>query len=124
MDADRHPSSPHTSTPADAQRTVGQRIRRRRQALGWSQQALASRAQLHRTYVTSVESGARNLSLLNMLRLAFELGLDPGELVEGIQLPSSVLRGCGARNNHESAAEPEPEPASARRSGVTSRLLP
>lgn len=54
---------------------------------------LASRAQVHRTYVTSVESGARNLSLLNMLRLAYELGMDPGDLVEGIHLPCSVLRG-------------------------------
>ena len=81
-----------TATAAAVQRLVGARIRERRIELGWSQEMLACRAHLHRTYVSSVESGSRNISLLNLLRLAFELGLDPGDLVEGIRLPSSVLR--------------------------------
>ena len=81
-----------TATAAVAQRVVGARIRERRVELGWSQEMLACRAHLHRTYVSSVESGGRNISLLNLLRIAFELGIDAGALVGGIQLPNSVLR--------------------------------
>src|SRR5687767_6565468 len=82
------------ASAAAAQRLVGARIRERRVSLGWSQEMLACRAHLHRTYVSSVESGGRNISLLNLLRIAYELGIDAAVLVEGIELPSSVLRGA------------------------------
>lgn len=56
-------------------------VRRLRVAAGLSQEALAERADLHRTYVSSVERAERNVSLENIFRLAKALGVDPRELL-------------------------------------------
>lgn len=56
-------------------------VRRLRIAAGLSQEALAERADLHRTYVSSVERAERNVSLENIFRLAEALGVDPRELL-------------------------------------------
>jgi transcriptional regulator with XRE-family HTH domain len=64
----------------------GARVRDRRTALGLSQESLAERCDLHRTYVGSLERGERNVALLNILRLARGLELDAGELVKGLTL--------------------------------------
>lgn len=62
----------------------GQRVRQRRGELGISQMDLAERARLHFTYVSSVERGERNISLMNIVRLGQALQMDPGRLVEGL----------------------------------------
>ena len=64
----------------------GTRIRDRRTELGLSQESLAERCELHRTYVGSLERGERNVALLNILRLAKGLEADPGELLKGLSL--------------------------------------
>lgn len=46
-----------------------------------SQEELASRAGLHRTYVSSVERGERNISLVNIERLALALGMKIQEIM-------------------------------------------
>ena len=51
----------------------GDRLRTVRLETGWSQEELADRAGLHRTYVGSVERGERNLALLNLYALATAL---------------------------------------------------
>lgn len=48
----------------------GRRVKEIRQSRGISQEELALRAQLHRTYISSIELGKRNVSLLNIERLA------------------------------------------------------
>lgn len=56
-------------------------VRRLRVAAGLSQEALADRAELHRTYISSIERAERNVSLENVFRLAAALGVDPRELL-------------------------------------------
>lgn len=63
----------------------GRRVRSRRDALEWTQERLADTVGLHWTYLGSVERGERNVSLRNIVRLANGLGVDPGELVAGIE---------------------------------------
>lgn len=57
------------------QSRFGVAVKTRRKDLGYSQEELAERAGLHRTYVADVERGARNLSLLSIEKLALALEL-------------------------------------------------
>lgn len=50
-----------------------------------SQEKLAELADLHRNYVGGVERGGRNISLVNIVRLAHGLGVKPNKLVEGLR---------------------------------------
>ncbi len=65
----------------DPKRLFAANLRRLRLAIGFSQEALADRAELHRTYISSVERGERNVSLENIFRIAKALGVDPRELL-------------------------------------------
>ncbi len=58
-------------------------LRSLRQARGISQERLAELAGLHRTYVSSVERGARNISIDNIARLAKALDVSPDKLLGG-----------------------------------------
>jgi transcriptional regulator with XRE-family HTH domain len=58
----------------------GARVRQLRSERGWSQEELADRAKLHRTYIGSVERGEQNISLVNIERLATTLGVSLAEL--------------------------------------------
>jgi transcriptional regulator with XRE-family HTH domain len=60
---------------------VGRRIRELREQRGISQEVLAERASLHRTYIGGVERGLRNPSLKSLQRIANGLGVDIAELV-------------------------------------------
>jgi len=57
-------------------RSFAANLRREREALGLSQQALANLAGRHRTYVGSVERAERNVSIDNVERLAKALDVD------------------------------------------------
>lgn len=58
----------------------GAAMRKRRRELGLSQEELAEHSGLHRTYISDVERGARNVSLDNIDRIAHSLGLSVSEL--------------------------------------------
>ena len=79
---------PAPISPAAAE--LGARVRARRQALGFSQEALAREIGVHWTFLGQVERGQRNLSLHNLLKIAAGLGVDPSELVAGLEPPPSV----------------------------------
>lgn len=59
----------------------GQRLRKVRTRKGLSQEKLAELAGLHRTYVSSVERGERNISLVNIKRLAQAMDVKLRELM-------------------------------------------
>lgn len=59
----------------------GNRIRNLREAEGWSQENLAERSGLHRTYISGVERGVRNPTLEIIGKLAKAFGVSPSELL-------------------------------------------
>lgn len=63
------------------QRAFGTAVKRHRKKLGLSQETLADRAHLHRTYLGSVERGERNVSLKNIVLIASALRISPSELL-------------------------------------------
>lgn len=59
----------------------GRAVREQRDEVGISQEELAHRSGMHRTYIGGVERGERNLSYTNLLRLARALGVRPSQLL-------------------------------------------
>lgn len=66
--------------PAAVKRSLALRVRELRRAKGWSQEALAEGADMHRTYLAGIERSLRNPSLENLVKLANALGLSLAEL--------------------------------------------
>lgn len=58
----------------------GRKMKAIREGLGYSQERLAELARLHRTYIGGVERGERNVSLLNIWRIADALKVSPSVL--------------------------------------------
>jgi len=58
----------------------GRRVRERRTALGLSQEAFADKCGLDRTYISGIERGRRNVSLLNIAAIAKALGSSVSDL--------------------------------------------
>lgn len=65
-----------------ARLVFAKRIKEARVSQGISQEKLAELCNLHRTYVSSVERGERNITVDNMERLAKALGVDLRELLK------------------------------------------
>ncbi len=65
----------------DVNKKLGTRVRQLRTERRWSQEELADRAQLHRTYIGGIERGERNVSLHNIVRIATALGVPPWALL-------------------------------------------
>ena len=66
---------------AEVQSRFGEKLRQIRRDRGVSQEKLAELAGLHRTYVSSIERGERNVSLVNIERLATALGVTMADLM-------------------------------------------
>lgn len=69
-----------------AREALGAAIAERRLALGLSQEELAFRAEMHRSYLGDVECGKRNLSLKNTLKICVALKLTAAELFDRARL--------------------------------------
>ncbi len=63
---------------------VGQHVRQAREKLGISQEELALRANVDRTYIGGVERGERNLGILNLLKIAKALDTSASEILKGV----------------------------------------
>ncbi len=63
----------------DIKQAVGKRVKELRNKIGISQEELADTAQLDRTYITSVECGKRNISIVNIEKLANALNVSLAE---------------------------------------------
>jgi transcriptional regulator with XRE-family HTH domain len=64
----------------DVRERFGFAVRLRREGLGLTQEDLADRAGIHRTYLSDVERGTRNVSLINIERIAAALAMSTAEL--------------------------------------------
>ena len=65
----------------NARRLVAENLRMIRTRVGLSQEGLADRARVHRTYVGAIERAQRNISIDLICRLAWALGVHPRELL-------------------------------------------
>jgi transcriptional regulator with XRE-family HTH domain len=72
---------------ADIRERFGFALKTRREELGLTQEELAERASIHRTYLSDAERGSRNVCLLNIERLAAALSLPLSELFRRIEQP-------------------------------------
>lgn len=62
----------------------GSKVRDLRIAQGMSQETLAQKSGLHRTYIGGIERGERNISLINIEKIAKALELSLVDIVEGL----------------------------------------
>ena len=70
------------------QKRFGERVREIRKRRGLSQEALALACELDRTYVGGVERGERNISLINIYKIATALEVKAKILFEDSESPS------------------------------------
>jgi len=68
----------------DIRQRLGQRIRELRNATGMSQEAFAHHCGLDRTYISGVERGKRNVSVIALERIAKGLGVLLSEMFKGV----------------------------------------
>jgi transcriptional regulator with XRE-family HTH domain len=66
----------------DIRARFGFAVKDRREALGLTQEEFAERAGIHRTYLSDIERGTRNVSLVNIERVASALSLKVSELFQ------------------------------------------
>ncbi len=65
----------------EIRRRFGGRVRQLRKLAGLSQERLALKCELDRSYIGGVERGERNVSLANIHRISAALGVPPSELL-------------------------------------------
>lgn len=68
----------------NAKKILGENIKKYRHIYNISQEKLAENCDLHRTYITSIEAGNRNVSIENIQKIALALNIKITSLLEGI----------------------------------------
>jgi transcriptional regulator with XRE-family HTH domain len=66
----------------DAQNLFGLRVKQLRLSRGFSQEELGALANLDRTYISGIERGKRNVSLINIVKIAGALNVHPSQLFD------------------------------------------
>jgi transcriptional regulator with XRE-family HTH domain len=72
---------------ADIRERFGFAVKIRREELGLTQEELAERSRIHRTYLSDIERGTRNVSLINIERVAAALSQTISELFRRVEGP-------------------------------------
>ena len=78
----------------DLRRRFATNIRAKRAERGWSQEELAFEAGPHRTYISGIERGVRNVGIDNIEVIAKALNVEPSEL---LLVPDARLRSKTSR---------------------------
>jgi transcriptional regulator with XRE-family HTH domain len=65
-------------------KAFGESVKKRREAKGLTQEALAEKADLDRTYLSDIERALRNPGIKNIARIAKALGISTSELCKGV----------------------------------------
>jgi transcriptional regulator with XRE-family HTH domain len=66
-------------------KAVGRVVQEKRSSLGISQEELARRSKLHRTYISDVERGSRSVSLITLCKLADALDITASVIVSAAE---------------------------------------
>jgi transcriptional regulator with XRE-family HTH domain len=69
---------------SDPKKQFGQVVREFRQKRGLSQGDLGDLAHLDRSYISDIERGLRNVSLVNIIQIAKALGVRPADLMQNL----------------------------------------
>jgi transcriptional regulator with XRE-family HTH domain len=65
--------------------SLGIKVKTLREDLKISQEQLADSCQFDRTYISLIERGKRNISLINLLKLSKGLNITPSKLIEDLE---------------------------------------
>ncbi len=76
--------TPPTQTESDHQARFGQVVRKCRRGLGITQEELAWRANMHRSYIADIERGGRNITLRSIAKLAWALQVSVSSLMHSL----------------------------------------
>lgn len=91
---------PRTVYEAQLKR-IGQSIKKRREALGFTQEGFAYHAQIARTFYGRIERGEQNLALKSLFMLARHLKVSPAELIAEVTFEEI----CDAENIGDGVAD-------------------
>ena len=64
---------------------IGGNIRKIRKQRGYSQEEFADSAGFSRSYVTEIETGKRNISVLNLIKIVEALNVDPNKIIGSLK---------------------------------------
>ena len=72
----------------DVRRRVGLNLKRFREEQGFSQESFADHCGLHRTYISGIERGVRNPTVVVLDKIAKALNVSPGQLFDDNKGPA------------------------------------
>jgi len=76
----------------DVKLKIGQRIKELRETATMSQKDLSYAADLDRSYIASVENGQRNISIVNIEKIATALGVTLKEFFNNVEFDNAAKR--------------------------------
>ncbi len=68
----------------EIKKRVGLLVKAQRRERGWSQEELAHRADLHRTFISSIERGVKNSTVVSIHNIAKAMDMTVSELLDGL----------------------------------------